>query len=280
MRRTGLLIIWLLLFPVAVSAAHFSFKNVSGGVYAAITEPDGAAESNVMIVVTHYQVILAGAHFKPETFKELLDFVKTVTPIPIRSIILTHHHRGFSNIDFDLPRNIEIIVSGPTWSALKSESRQIANQVTVFDRYLTLKRDPTLLVLNAMERSHSAGDIFVYLPDEGVLFTSDLVFNNVVGYMGDARFLDWNGALEMLVKINVRSVIPGLGDVTTTDGILQFQTFFRAFTTEILQFTNKGIAVDTARRRFSLKQYEKLPGFMTYFEVNFKRAYDELKTLK
>jgi hypothetical protein len=198
----------------------------------------------------------------------------------VRYIILTHHHRGSSHVDFDLPRNIEILVSGPTWSALKSESRQMTNPVTIFDRYLTLKRESTLLILNAIEHSHSAGDIFVYLPEESVLFTSDLVYNNVVGFMGDGSFREWSGTLEMLVKINARTVIPGLGDVTTNDGIIQYQTFFRAFTTEILQFTNQGIAFDTARRQFSLKQYEKLPRFETYFERNFRRAYDELKSLK
>jgi len=280
MSRTGYLIILLLMMPVATSAAHFSFKNVHSGVYAALAEPGGKAESNSMIVVTRYQVILAGAHFKPETLKELLDFVKTVTPLPVRYIILTHHHRGFKQVDFDLPRNVEIIVSGPTWSALKSESRQITNPVTIFDRYLTLKRDATLLVLNATERAHTSGDVFVYLPEERVLFTSDLVFNNVVGSMGDAGFRDWSSALEMLIKINARTIIPGLGAVTTTDGIIQFQTFFRAFTTEVLQFTNTETAFDTARQQFSLKQYEKLPGFGKYFESNFKRAYDELKALK
>ncbi|HIJ95435.1 MAG TPA: MBL fold metallo-hydrolase [Desulfuromonadales bacterium] len=280
MSRTGLLIIWMLLMPVASSAAHFSFKNIQSGVYAAIAEPGCAAESNAMIVVTRYQVILAGAHFTRDTTRELLDFIKTVTPIPVRYIILTHHHRGSINVDLDLPRNIEIIVSGPTWSALKSEPRQIANPVTIFDRYLTIKRESVLLVLNATERAHTTGDVFVYLPEEGVLFTSDLVFNSVVGAMGEGAFRNWSNTLEMLVKINARSVIPGLGAVTTTDGIVQFQTFFRAFTTEILQYTNKDIPFDTAKSRFSLKQYESLPGFKRHFDRNFKRAYDELKALK
>jgi glyoxylase-like metal-dependent hydrolase (beta-lactamase superfamily II) len=270
----------MFLMPVAASAAHFSFKNVQSGVYAAIAEPGGKAESNAMIVVTRYQVILAGAHFTQDTTRELLDFVKTVTPIPVRYIILTHHHRGSINVDFDIPRNIEIIVSGPTWNALKIETRLAANQFTIFDRYLTIKREATLLVLNATERTHTTGDVFVYLPEERILFTSDLVYNNVVGSMGDAGFRDWSSTLEMLIKINARSVIPGLGAVTTTDGILQFQTFFRAFTTEVLQYTNKEIDFDTARRQFSLKQYEKIPGYAKYFESNFKRAYEELKTLK
>lgn len=280
MKRTALLILCMVLMPLTVSAANFSFKNVRGGVYAAIAEPGGKAASNSLIVVTSYQVIVAGAHFVPETINELLDFVKTITPIPVRHIILTHHHRGFNHVDFDLPDNVEIITSGQTWQALKSEFRQIKNQVTFFDRNLTMKRGATLLVLYAAERSHSEGDVFVYLPEEGVLFTSDLVYHNVAGYMGDATFSDWVGTLEILAGIDARYVVPGLGDVTTTDGILKFQTFFRAFTTEVLRLSGKGLGVEAAKRQFTLPQYENLPGFRASFDANFRRAYHELKALR
>lgn len=280
MKRTALLALCFALMPALALAANFSFKQVRGGVYAAIAEPGGKAASNSLIVVTSYQVIVAGAHFVPETTKELLDFVKTVTPIPVRYIILTHHHRGFNHVDFDLPANVEIIASGQTWQALKSEFRQIKNQVTFFDRSLTMKRGLTSIVLTATERAHSEGDVFVLLPEEGILFTSDLAYHNVAGYMGDATFRDWAGILEMLASIDVRFVVPGLGNVTTTDGILDFQTFFRTFTTEVLRLTAKGLDVEAAKRQFSLPQYEKLPGFRAFFDVNFRRAFHELKTLR
>lgn len=280
MKKILLILLVVILLPGAAAAASFKFQKLREGVYAAIAEPGGKAASNSLIVVTSYQVILAGAHFVPETTKELLDFVKTVTPIPVRYIILTHHHRGFNYIDFDLPANAEIIASGPTWQALKSEFRQIKNQVTFFDKSLTMKRGSTLLVMGATERAHSEGDVFVYLPEEGVLFTSDLFFNDVAGYMGDATFREWIGTLEILSGIDAFAVVPGLGAVTNTEGLLRFQTFFRDFTTEILRLIGKGLEVEAAKRQFSLPQYEKMPGFKAFFDVNFRRAYNELKELK
>lgn len=275
-----LLIILLLMLPVTASAASFKFQKVRNNVYAAIAEPGGKAASNSLIVITNYQVIVAGAHFVPETTRELLDFVSTLTPIPVRYIILTHHHRGYNHIDFDLPANTEIIASGPTWQALKSEFRQIKNQVTFFDRGLTMKRGNTLIVISATERGHSEGDIFVYLPEEGVLFTSDLFFNDVAGYMGDGSFRDWVGSLDIMASIDAGTVVPGLGGVTNTDGILRFQAFFRAFTTEVLRLTGMGLEIEAAKRQFNLQQYESMPGFKAFFDVNFRRAYNELKDLK
>ena len=193
---------------------------------------------------------------------------------------MTHHHRGFNYIDFDLPANAEIIASGPTWQALKSEFRQIKNQVTFFDRGLTMKRGNTLIVMSATGKGHAEGDLFVYLPEEGVLFTSDLFFNDVVGYMGDGTFRQWIETVEILSAIDVNAVVPGLGSVTNTEGILRFQTFFRDFSTEILRLVNKGLDVEPARRQFSLPQYEEMPGYKVFFDVNFRRAYNELKELK
>ena len=275
-----LLIILLLTLPMTASAASFKFQKVRNNVYAAIAEPGGKAASNSLIIITNYQVIVAGSHFIPETTRELLDFVSTLTPIPVRYIILTHHHRGYNHIDFDLPANAEIIASGPTWLALKSEFRQIKNQVTFFDRGLTMKRGNTLIVISATERGHSEGDILVYLPEEGVLFTSDLFFNDVAGYMGDGSFRDWIGSLDIMASIDAGIVVPGLGGVTNTDGILRFQAFFRAFTTEVLRLIDKGLEIEAAKRQFSLPQYESMPGYKAFFDVNFRRAYNELKALK
>ncbi|HBA70838.1 MAG: MBL fold metallo-hydrolase [Geobacteraceae bacterium GWC2_55_20] len=280
MKRMLLMMVLLMLLPITASAANFKFQKVRNNVYAAIAEPGGKAASNSLIIITNYQVILAGSHFVPETTREILDFVSTLTPIPVRYIILTHHHRGFNHIDFDLPANAEIITSGPTWQALRSEFRQIRNQVTFFDRGLTMKRGNTLIVISATERGHSEGDLFVYLPEEGILFTSDLFFNDVAGYMGDGSFRDWIGSLEIMSGIDAAVVVPGLGAVTNTDGILRFQAFFRAFTTEVLRLIGKGLEIEAAKRQFSLPQYENMPGYKVFFDVNFRRAYNELKALR
>jgi len=273
-------VIFLLTMPVFVQAANFRFQKIKGGVYAAIAEPGGKAASNSLIIVTDYQVILAGSHFVPETTQELLEFVKKITPLQVRYIILTHHHRGFNYIDFDLPANAEIIASGQTWQSLRSEFRQIRNQVTFFDRELTLKRGNTVIVLSNTDQGHSEGDVIVYLPLEKVLFTSDLFFNDVAGYMGDGHFRDWISTLELLASIDAGVVVPGLGETTNIEGIRRFQAFFRDFTTEVLRLSGKGLSLEVTQRQFSLPQYESLPGYRAFFDVNFKRAFTELKDVK
>ena len=78
----------------------------------------------------------------------------------------------------------------------------------------------------------------------------------------------------------MRTVVPGLGEVSNTEGLQRFLGFFRAFTTEVLGLIAKGLDVEAAKRQFRLPQYENMPGYKSFFEVNFKRAYSELKDIR
>lgn len=277
-RLFSFVILCTVLFSLSrpVAAANYQVEKVADGVYAAIAVPGGKAASNALIIITKYQVLLAGAHFVPEGIKELLSEIARLTPLPLRYVLLTHHHKGFNFIDFDLPKNAEIVTSWQTWQSLKNEYRELPNPVTFFDTGLTLQRTGVTIVLSNTGFGHSEGDVFVYMPGPGVLFTSDLVFNDVIGYMGDGHLREWAATLEILGSLGARTVIPGLGKVTDSSGIERFTRFYREFTTEVLQYVEKGATLAKVKKDFRLAGYENLPGYKTFIEVNLERAYQEL----
>ncbi|GAM11850.1 beta-lactamase [Geobacter sp. OR-1] len=261
----------------AFAGKHYDIQKVSDSVYAAIALPSGKAASNAMFIVTGSHVILAGAHFVQETVRELVAEIGKITQNPVREIILTHHHSGYNYIDVDLPVNAEIITSWQTWQALKSEYRQVKNPVTFFEKGLTLQRENLSIVLSNTDFGHSKGDLIVYVPSEGVLFTSDLVFNRSIGYMGTGFMREWVISLEFLESLSANIVIPGVGRVTDTEGITQFRMFMKDFLTEVLRHIEKGDSLAVTKKEFKIPQYINLPGYRTFFEVNVERAYGELK---
>lgn len=258
------------------AAANYQFEKVADGVYAAIAVP-GKADSNAMVIIAKDHVVLAGAHFSPEGTTELLAEIARLTTLQLRYVILTHHHKGFNYIDFDFPKNVEIVTSWQTWQSLKGEYRELPNPVTFFDKGLTLQRTGVSIVLSNTEHAHSRGDVFIYLPGPGVLFTSDLVYNDVIGYMGDGDLRDWAVILEILGSLDAKTVIPGLGKVTDSSGIQRFTRFYRDFTTEVLRYVEKGATLAQLKKDFRLAEYERLPGYKTFRDVNLERAYQELK---
>lgn len=259
------------------AAANYQVEKVADGIYAAIAVPGGKADSNAMIIITKSDVLLAGAHFPAEGTRELLAEIARLTTLPLRYVLLTHHHKGFNHIDFDFPKNVEIVTSWQTWQSLKGEYRELPNPVMFFDKGLTLQRNGLSIVLSNSESGHSSGDVFIFLPGPGVLFTSDLVYNDVIGYMGDGHLRDWAAILEFLGSLEARTVIPGIGKVTDSAGIQRFTRFYRDFTTEVLRYVEKGATLAQLKKDFRLAGYEHLTGYKMFLEVNLERAYQELK---
>jgi glyoxylase-like metal-dependent hydrolase (beta-lactamase superfamily II) len=260
------------------SAAHYQLSKISGSVYAVVAEPNGKAASNAFFVVTDYEVILGGAHFTPEGVKELLAEIARITPLPVNKIILTHHHKGFNFLDFDFPEKSEIIASVNVWQALKGESREFKNPAVVFENALTLNRGKSSLVIMNVGPGHSSGDVIVYLPSERILFASDLLFNDTVGFMGEASIHEWGESLDLMERLAPVIVIPGVGKVSDNGVIERFRKFYRAFMTEIIRVVEKGRTFSQAKKEFSLPQYKSLPGYDNFLEVNFERAFKQFKS--
>ncbi|WP_243372618.1 MBL fold metallo-hydrolase [Geotalea sp. SG265] len=255
----------------------YAIEKVTDNVFAAIAQPRGKAASNAVIVVTGTQVVIMGAHFVPDSISELMEEVGKITTAPVATVILTHHHRGYNYVDYDFPLGIQIVTSWQTWQTLKESYRELKNPVIFFDKSLTLRLGKTTIVASNLGRGHGDGDVVVYLPEEKVLFTSDLFFNNVIGYMGDGYLREWVLNLEMLEGLDTRFVVPGLGKVTDSEAIGRFRVFFTDFTTEMLHYLEKKKTLEQTKKNFRLPKYESLPGYREFFNQNIERAYRQLK---
>lgn len=278
LRFIVLLILPLFFLHKNAAASLYQVSRVSDSVYAAIALPTGKAASNAFFVVTDYEVVIAGAHFVPEGVSELLETIGKITPLPVRQIILTHHHKGLNYLDFDLPEKLEVIVSVNLWQTLKKESREFKNSTIVFEKALTLNKGKTSLIIMNTGPGHSSADLIVYLPQERILFASDLIFNDAVGFMGEASIHEWGENLDLMEQLAPSFVIPGVGKIADGGVIERFRRFYRAFMTEIIRNVEKGNTFSQAKKEFSLPQYTALPGYDTFLEVNFERAYRQLKS--
>jgi glyoxylase-like metal-dependent hydrolase (beta-lactamase superfamily II) len=264
-----------------VSSAGYSksyaLERVTDNVFAAIAQPKGKAISNALIVITGTEVIIAGAHFVPDGISELMEEIGKIATVPVTTVILTHHHRGYNYVDYDFPAGVQIITSGQTWQTLKESYRDLKNPVIFFDKSLTLRHGKSTIVASNLGPGHTDGDVVVYLPEEKVLFTSDLFFNDIIGYMGDGYLREWLLNLDMLEGLDARYVVPGLGKVGDPSAIGKFRIFFTDFTTEILHYLEKKKTLEQTKKSFSLPKYESLPGYREYFNQNIERAYKQLK---
>lgn len=265
--------------PASTPAPQQSYavKQLAEDLFAAVARPGGRATSNGFFVVGPHYVVAGGAHMTQGAITDLFAAIAAQTDKPVRYFILPHHHRGFTHIDFDFPPGTDIITSWQTRQQLEAEVRKPDFPIVFFSDGLTLKLGNQTVILTNMGRGHSEGDTLVYLPETQVLFTGDLVYAGSIGYMGEGYMEDWILALEFMDRLAPRTVIPGHGPVSPPEVIQHFKTYFKDFTTTVLEHINRGDSLEQTLATFSLPRHRDLQGYDQFLKANVERAYKNLK---
>ena len=71
-------------------------------------------------------------------------------------------------------------------------------------------RDAELIV---MGEGHTPGDMILLVEKEGILFSGDLVFNELHPYLPDGNPATWKEILQKLYEMDIRQIVPGHGPV-------------------------------------------------------------------
>lgn len=266
--------------PAGAAAATqetFLIEPLGSNIYAAIARIGSKASSNAMFVVGDKYVVAAGAHMTREVTQDLYAAIAAVTARPIRYFVLTHHHAGYTQADFDFPPEQDVIMAWQTWQDMNNEARKPDFPILFFNEGMTLKPGGVTVILTNLGRGHSAGDVVTFIPEAGVVFASDLFYVNSVGYMGGGYMREWVLALDFLEQIGAEKIIPGTGPVSGVDEVTAFKEFFREFLTAVLVRVERGDTLDQVMKDFDMPAYRQMSGYQQLIKVNLKRAYIELK---
>jgi glyoxylase-like metal-dependent hydrolase (beta-lactamase superfamily II) len=80
------------------------------------------------------------------------------------------------------------------------------------DNRFVIEREGRTIVLEWMGRGNTDGDLLVWLPDDGILITGDVLVGPVP-YAFDAPMVDWITTLDRVAELGARTIVPGHGRV-------------------------------------------------------------------
>jgi glyoxylase-like metal-dependent hydrolase (beta-lactamase superfamily II) len=130
----------------------------------------------------------------------------------------------------------ERMVELEAYSAEMSDC-DLALPTITFDGSMVLCAGERPVHLLCPGRGHTAGDLIVYLPDERVLVTGDLL-HGILPYIGDGYPDEWPSTLSRAAELDFNLVVPGHGSVQVGRDIL---TFFRNYVEEINEGVVRGL---------------------------------------
>lgn len=126
---------------------------------------------------------------------------------------------------------------------------------TTLSSTLTLHRGRREIQIHYVGRAHTDGDVVVFLPQERVVATGDMVAGGL-SYAGDAFVQEWPAALEKLMTLDFDTVMPGHGAVLRgKDHIRNLAAYWRDFYQQAEQFRKQGVPPEDAAKRMDLTRH-------------------------
>ena len=250
--------------------------------------------SNAGFVITGDSVVVIDALGSPALAEELVEKIKAVTPKPISHVLLTHYHADhiyglqvFEALGAKIVANEharEYINSETAQLRLEASRKELAPWVNKDTRMLSasnwLSGENTKLtvggvdfVLQHMGPSHTPEDTAIYLPQSGVLFIGDVVFRNRIPYVGQADSRHWIGALDELLKLPVKIMVPGHGPAS--DQPRQDMQLTRDYLKYLREAMGKAAAnLDPFEEAYQATDWSKFSGYPLFKEANRMNAYN------
>jgi len=162
-------------------------------------------------------------------------------------------------------------VRGLTWPTITFETR------------MTVLLGKRTVEISHLGRGHTKGDTVVWLPDERILYSGDLVEYGATPYAGDAYFGDWPATLAKLATLKPEKLVPGRGNaLMTADDSLAAIDGTRRFVSELHDAVKQGRAAGRSLKSVFDAVYRELApryGNWVIFEhclpFDVSRSYDE-----
>lgn len=139
--------------------------------------------------------------------------------------------------------------------ATVDETAPKAPDITLNER-ITLYRGEREIQLLFFGRAHTGGDIVVYLPNERLVFTGDLMLNGP-SFLGDGHVDEWPATLENLKALDFDLILPGHGPTFADRGRIDLvQDYYRALWADVAAMHGEGKSAAEAAATVDLTQFK------------------------
>src|SRR3984893_595862 len=238
-----------------------TFERLSEHAYAYTAEGD----PNTGIVIGDDAVLVADTQATPVMAQDVIRRIREVTDKPIKYVLLTHYH-AVRVLGASAYGAQQVISSQDTYDLIVERGEQdMKSEIERFPRLfnavesvpgltwptLTFKGEMTLWLgklevkILQLGRGHTKGDTVVWLPQEKVLLSGDLVEYGATPYAGDAYFQDWPATLDALAALKPEKLVPGRGAALKTpqevaDGLAGTRAFVSELYNSVKAGANEG----------------------------------------
>lgn len=248
-------------------------------------EPDGSwGWSNAGLVAGDGASILVDTLFDVPLTRGMLDGMRSVTTTKPITTVLNTHSNGDHWFGNQLVKDAEIIASNAAAAEMPNAGPERLEQLQklpggtgdfareifspfdwsdfeqtlptrTFDGRLDLTVGGIDVQLIELGPAHTAGDTVAYVPSAKTLFTGDLLFIGGTPIIWAGPLSNWVTACDVMLALDVDTVVPGHGPVTDKSGIQQVRDYLTFVEGEARARFDAGMSARDATADINLGEY-------------------------
>jgi glyoxylase-like metal-dependent hydrolase (beta-lactamase superfamily II) len=235
---------------------------------------------DVAIRVTPDGLIVIDDKF-PQHTQDILDRIKTVSSLPIKYLINTHHHADHAGGDANFINLTEIIAHKNVRENMIRNKQAGAPRI-VFNDELSVFLGGVEVKAIHLGRGHTNGDSVISFPDLRVIHAGDLLIDGMpyIDYDNGGTALEWPKTLDEISKLDFDVIIPGHGRLLTRADLLENKAAFEKMNAHMTDLVRRGVPKDQAMADLTayLKQigWDNTVSTATFLTRSLGPYYDEL----
>ncbi|MDX2425640.1 MAG: MBL fold metallo-hydrolase [Cycloclasticus sp.] len=280
--------------PIQVSEHAWYVQGTAG----VATSNEGFV-SNAGFVITPEGVVVYDALGTPSLAQKLVAEIKKITNQPIVKLIVSHYHADHVyGIQVFKALGAEILAPVGAYKYIDSaigrdrlNERRISLYPWVDDDTQLVKPDRMLeaserfslggidFLINVVGPAHSDGDMTLYVENDRVLFSGDIIIEGRVPFLGSVHTRFWLETLEKMEMQSLQALVPGHGSAAkdpakTVSLTRRYLAYIRE---KMAEAVDELQPFDEAYAETDWSEFSSLPAFA---EANRKNAYQVYLSLE
>jgi cyclase len=196
-------------------------------------------------------IVVDGKLAGDQIYAALMDQIKMISPLPIKYLIVTHHHADHTgNNDKFLAAGVQIVAHENLNKNLVTyqSTPKPASATITYTRDYAINQGGIEVQVRHFGNAHTSGDSVVYFPDLKVVAVSDEITTGTLGpladYDGGGSFLEWLQALDSLLELDFDTVIPGNGNPLFKTDVQTYRNKIETYVNRAKEAVRRGVPKD------------------------------------
>ncbi len=171
----------------------------------------------------------------------------------------------------------ELITSAEMYNKLNLKSPDFLPDI-MFRKRVTFEIGGEKVEMIFPGNAHTDGSAFVYFPGQKAVHMGDLLFHEYLPYIdikAGSNTANWIDMLEKTAEMDLDFVIPGHGELTSTEGLYQKAEYLRTIRKAVVEAYKKGLTLEEMKDTLKFPQFENY-GFSYLFDNNIEAVYSDI----